>query len=119
MNLYTSKIVFQIICGDGAHAAQFDEQLRLIYAHTDAEALQKARKIGFTEETSFLNTAKKKVNWKFIAVSELNRLASIEDGSEFYSRIEEPESAGNYITYIRQKACEIESKINTSITMQQ
>ncbi|MEP7129294.1 MAG: DUF4288 domain-containing protein, partial [Chitinophagales bacterium] len=29
MNWYLAKIVFRIICGDGLHQPQFDEQLRL------------------------------------------------------------------------------------------
>ena len=32
MNWYLSKLVFRIVCGDGQHRAQFDEQLRLIAA---------------------------------------------------------------------------------------
>jgi len=30
MNWYLAKMVFRIICGEGNHTAQFDEQLRLI-----------------------------------------------------------------------------------------
>ena len=38
MNWYLAKLVFRIICGEGNHAAQFDEQLRLVNAFTKEEA---------------------------------------------------------------------------------
>ena len=41
MKWYLAKIVFQIICGDGKHTAQFDEQLRLIAAADEDEAFGK------------------------------------------------------------------------------
>jgi hypothetical protein len=46
MNCYLAKIVYRIICGEGKHMPQFDEQLRLIYAEDDFHAFQKARIIG-------------------------------------------------------------------------
>ena len=50
MNWYLAKIVFKIICGNGNHAAQFDEQLRLVNANTKMLALQKAIELGKSEE---------------------------------------------------------------------
>ena len=38
MNWYLTKMVFRIICGDGSHKAQFDEQLRLIHANSKEDA---------------------------------------------------------------------------------
>jgi hypothetical protein len=43
MNWYLTKIVFQIICGDGDHTPQFDEQLRLISASSKEAAISKAQ----------------------------------------------------------------------------
>ena len=42
MKWYLAKVVFRIICGDGEHAAQFDEQLRLIAATDIQSALEGA-----------------------------------------------------------------------------
>jgi len=70
MNWYLAKIAFQIICGEGNHQPQFDEQLRLIAAEEEEEALLKARNIGINEQESFLNQHQKLVQWKFIDVSE-------------------------------------------------
>jgi len=41
MNWYLAKMVFRIVCGDGNHTAQFDEQLRLISAGSKEEAFHK------------------------------------------------------------------------------
>ena len=46
MNWYLAKIVYRIICGNGDHAAQFDEQLRLICATNKEDAFHKAQRTG-------------------------------------------------------------------------
>ncbi|MDQ3846676.1 MAG: DUF4288 domain-containing protein [Bacteroidota bacterium] len=38
MNWYLTKIIYRIICGNGDHKAQFDEQLRLVEASSKQEA---------------------------------------------------------------------------------
>ena len=50
MTWYLAKIVYRILCGDGNHTAQFDEQLRLIAASNEVEAFAKAQQIGRKEE---------------------------------------------------------------------
>ena len=104
MNWYLSKIVFQIICGDGEHTAQFDEQLRLISADNKEEAFQKAQNMGMDEEEMFFNQKKQLVQWQFISVSELYQLKELMDGAELYSRIEEKEDAASYIHILQTKA---------------
>lgn len=115
MNWYLSKISFQIICGEGNHQPQFDEQLRLIAATDEEEALEKARNIGRKEQESFLNQHQKLVQWKFIDVSELYKISDLIDGAELYSRIEEPSSARTYIELIHRKAQHIESHTTHSL----
>ncbi len=107
MNWYLAKIVYRIICGDGNHTAQFDEQLRLIKAHDELHAFQKARLIGEREEDSFLNAADKPVHWKFIDVAELNQLDDLIDGAEMYSRIYEEEDADIYMQVTRLRAAHL------------
>jgi len=104
MKWYLAKIVFRIICGDGNHTPQFDEQLRLIEAEDDMHAFQKARIMGDGEEDNFLNNAQKPVHWKFIDVSEIHPLDSLTDGAELYSKIAEEDDAPNYIANIRSRA---------------
>lgn len=97
-------MVFQIICGDGNHAAQFDEQLRLITARNKEEAFHKTQTLGLKEEEMFFNHELQLVQWKFVNISELYQLSDLIDGTELYSRIDEKENAELYIQMIRKKA---------------
>lgn len=104
MKWYMAKIVYQIICGDGDHTPQFDEQLRLVHAESNLHAFYKARKIGRQEEDCFLNYINKPVEWKFIDVAEIRLLDALADGAEVYSKICEDENEYNYIHSVRLKA---------------
>lgn len=104
MNWYLSKIVYRIVCGEGNHLAQFDEQLRLIAATNKEEAFLKAQSIGRKEEETFFNSKEQLVKWEFINVSELYLLSELIDGAELYSRIEEKENADAYMYTVNQKA---------------
>jgi hypothetical protein len=107
MKWYLAKIVYRIICGEGDHKPQFDEQLRLIHAEDDFHAFQKARTIGHLEEDTFLNNSQKLVHWKFIDVSELHALNELTDGAEIYSRICEEDDADDYIKIIHKRSAHL------------
>lgn len=107
MNWYLSKMVFRIICGDGNHTAQFDEQLRLVKAGSKEEAFHKSQLLGGREEEMFFNQNQQLVQWQFISVSELYQLNELIDGAELYSRIEETENADSYLHIIHKKAEQI------------
>jgi len=107
MNWYLAKMVYRIICGDGEHTPQFDEQLRLIKAEDEFHAFQKAQLIGEREQDNFLNASQKPVHWKFIDVSELHKLDDLIDGAEMYSRICEDEDADIFINVTHLKAAHI------------
>jgi len=104
MKWYLAKIVFRIVCGEGQHTAQFDEQLRLIAASDKEAAFVKAKDMGKKEEDTFLNRKEQLVQWQFINISELYLLSELIDGAELYSRIEEKENAEAYVYTIHQKA---------------
>lgn len=108
MNWYLTKIVYQIISGDGKHTAQFDEQLRLIAAADEQEAFDKAQCIGKKDEESFLNQQHQLVKWKFINVCELHKLNALTDGAEIYSRIQEADDATRFVDMVNGKACYIQ-----------
>ena len=110
MNWYLSKLVFQIVCGDGDHKPQFDEQLRLIAADSKEEAFFKAQQIGNNEEETFYNQKDQLVYWRFINVCEVYKLHELIDGTEVYSKIEERDDAEDYIHVIHQKAERISNK---------
>jgi hypothetical protein len=107
MNWYLSKIVFRIICGEGRHTPQFDEQLRLIAAADEQEAFEKAVAIGEREQDGFYNDEQQLVQWKFINVAELYRLSGLLDGAEMYSRIQETDDAEEYIEVVHRRAAHI------------
>ena len=107
MNWYLTKIVYRIICGQGNHTAQFDEQLRLIQAANPQEAFEKSTALGEKEEDKFFNEDQKLVQWKFINVAELYKLSGLLDGAELYSRIQETDNAELYIELTNRKASHI------------
>lgn len=111
MNWYMAKLVYRIVCGEGKHTPQFDEQLRLIRAANQAAAFERAQELGFSNQHSFLNYKNEIVEWRFINVSELNQLSELADGVEMYSRVEEAEHAGRFIDTINRKADHLRSAL--------
>ena len=97
MNWYVAKLIFRITCGDGNHLPQFDEQLRLISAKNEQEALSKARRIISDEQNALENTNGKAFRWNFINMTELYQLDELKDGSEIYCNITEVNDADQYI----------------------
>jgi Domain of unknown function (DUF4288) len=116
MNWYLAKIVYRIICGEGQHKPQFDEQLRLINANNEEEAMDKAKSLGLHEQDSFVNQKDQLVQWRFINISELYKLTSLKDGAELYSRIQETEDATAYTDTVNKKAEQIRSAFITDLT---
>ena len=104
MNWYIAKVIFRIVSGDGDHCAQFDEQLRLIEATSEAAAIEKANKIGIAGQDSFLNIQRETVSWEFIAVTEVNSISGLTDGAEIYYRLHETNDAAIYIALARHRA---------------
>lgn len=109
MNWYLAKIVFQIICGDGKHTPQFDEQLRLIQANEEEAAFAKAVSIGVSEQEIFHNERKQLVQWRFINVSDLYQMNLI-DEAELHSKISEVDRADDYVSFVNKKAEQIKNK---------
>ncbi|MDB5229954.1 MAG: hypothetical protein JWN76_759 [Chitinophagaceae bacterium] len=110
MNWYLAKLVFRIICGDGDHTPQFDEQLRLIEAANEDEALYKAIQLGTDEQDNFANNRQQMVQWKFINVPELYRMSGLIDGAEVYSAIKESDDGERYTEDINRKAAQLALK---------
>lgn len=104
MKWYLAKLVYRIICGNGEHSAQFDEQLRLIHAEDELHAFNKAQLLGQQEEDLFYNHDNRPVQWKFINVTELHKLENLTDGAEVYSRIREEDNGSDYQHNVHIKA---------------
>jgi len=109
MNWFLAKIVYRIVCGEGDHTAQFDEQLRLIQAADENEAFDKAKAIGEQEQEMFLNQQQKLVTWQFVNVCELYKISALIDGAELYSRIQETDNAELYMELVHKKAAHIKA----------
>lgn len=96
MDWFIATIVYEIICGKGDHAAQFDEQLRLIEAEDYLEAYEKAIAIGEAEAVCFPNQQSETVRWTFLAVSEIIPIQELTHGTEIWSRIREDNPSDSY-----------------------
>jgi Domain of unknown function (DUF4288) len=105
MKWYLSKLVFRVIYISGSHTAQFDEQLRLIYAEDEFHAFQKARTIGDRECMN--TTMHNGIEWKFIDVSEIYPLVNMADGAEVFSVITEESDADLYIQNTQKRALQL------------
>jgi hypothetical protein len=110
MNWYLVKLVYQILCGEGDHTAQFDEQLRLITAPDEVKALAKAWEIGKKEEDCFSNIHQQLVQWKFINIAEMYQLQEFIDGAEIHSMIRETSDPTSYIQFTHEKARQLQLK---------
>lgn len=97
MNWYLVKMVFQIVCGNGKHTAQFEEQLRLIHAADAIAAVEKATALGRQQEQPFLNHAQQTICWQLIAVTDVYPVTVELDGAEIFSRISEEEQPASFI----------------------
>lgn len=104
MNWYLVKLVFRIICGNGNHTSQFDEQLRIVQAVDIEQACQKAKELGLKEQDMFFNDQQQLVQWQYVGIPEIYRLNNLIDGAELYSRIHEEEYPDQYIDIIYKKA---------------
>jgi hypothetical protein len=102
-NWYLIKLTYRFICGNGEHAAEFNEQIRMICAEDTLHAFHKARLIG-ERETTALNTAAITACWKFIDVSAIIPINQLQDGAELWSHNYETTDAAQYISTTRQQA---------------
>ena len=104
MNWYLAKLNFRIVCGDGNHTPQFDEQLRLIAAENNEQAFSKAQTLGETEGDGSTAHEYKMVKWRFINVSELYKITEMIDGVELYSKVQEADDADAYMDLVNSRA---------------
>jgi hypothetical protein len=111
MNWYLVKMVFQIICGNGKHTAQFEEQLRLIRSADATAAVNKATFLAKEEEQSFLNNVQQTAYWKLIAVTDIYPFAADMDGAEIFSRISEEEQPASFIHTIQLRSVDVAERI--------
>jgi hypothetical protein len=110
MNWYLAKITYRIVCGNGRHMPQFDEQLRLVSAADEMSALAKAKGIGEAGSHTFYNDDQQLVRWQFINITELCCISEWTDGAEVYSAITEADNADAYINLVTDKAQKLDHR---------
>lgn len=111
MKRFIAKIVFGIHNDAQLAINQFDEQIRLIEARDEHEAIVKSKMLGVREEYSFFNENEEEVKWEFINVTDIYELDELKDGIELYSRIHETDAQESYIRYVNDKALQLEDKV--------
>jgi hypothetical protein len=104
MNWYLVKINFRIVCGNGNHKPQFDEQLRLISAATYSGAIEKAKQLAAEEEAA----SDSRVKWKPVAVTGVFPFSDFMDGAELFSAVTETDLADAYIHALQLKEAELQ-----------
>lgn len=110
MNWFISKLVFRIE-QTGGNIHQFDEQWRLIQAENSELALEKALQIGAAESEELERFNGDFVRWTFICVTDVIPFSAGLDGSEIFSRVEQPENSAMYLEAIQTKADFVEQSL--------
>lgn len=94
---FLAKIVFQIITPLSEKVGQFEEALRLVEAQDQRQAFEKVVRWGRSESTIFTNTRGARIEWHFLAVSELRHVQDLADGMELDSHLTEIEAKEAFI----------------------
>ena len=115
MNWYMAKIVYRIICGEGKHTPQFDEQLRLIGAPDPDSAFEKAVDLGKQEGGPYFEEEERLVQWQFINVSGLYRIDHLMDGAELYSQVSESDDPEHFTQLVHRRAEHIRDNIRHNL----
>lgn len=97
MKWFAVNCIYQVICGDGKHSPQFNEQTRLIYAQNACEALNKAKMMASGFNAPFKSCEGKPVIWTFISIGGIIEIDEPADGVEVSSKILEPKSVKKYL----------------------
>lgn len=80
MKWFAVNCIYQVICGEGKHTPQVNEQTRLIRVEDIKQALSKANLNAVHFNSSFNNCQGDKVIWKFLGVGGVSEVAKLTDG---------------------------------------
>lgn len=112
MKWFAVNCIYQVICGEGKHAPQFNEQIRLIFSNSVIEAIAKVKLMAFSYNASFKNYEGESVKWNFIAVGGVTEIEPPKDGVEVSSKILEPKSVEYYLENVEHKNKILTKKTN-------
>jgi hypothetical protein len=110
MNIYVTKIIFQI--HNAGESIQFDEQLRLFVATDSKEAYCKAVTKAMEEETYYMNEKNEWIHWEFKGITEITQVETIEDGMQIGSHTVELDALeeDNYLSFVKTKSIGLKRK---------
>jgi len=111
MKWFAVNFIYRVTCGEGIHSPQFNEQIRLITAETIIAAINKARVLALSYNSSFKNCMGEKVIYDFIDVAGISEIEFPTDGVEVSSKVLEPESVEAYLKKLRYRVT-ILTKLN-------
>lgn len=90
MSAYIAQIIYRISC-EGVATEQYEEQWRMVFSHDYDQALNEARRIAQAEETSFTDRHGRQVQWRLVAVKDLQQVEP-EHGVLLFSQVREASS---------------------------
>lgn len=99
MEWFLVKVCFRVIYGNGNHKAQFNEQVRLVFAGNLAEAVEKLKRIAINEAQDIICP----VNWQLVAVTEVMAISEEADGAEISSVFSETDDADEFMYLLKKK----------------
>jgi Domain of unknown function (DUF4288) len=86
---FTAQIIYRIEC-EGQPTDQYEEQVRLVYADNQAQALSEAREAGKKEESTFTDRQGRTMCWRMVAVKDLQPV-ELRNGGLLFSMVREAE----------------------------
>lgn len=94
MNWYVVKLCFEI--QSGSCLGQVEEQIRMIQAFSEAEAIDKAYSLGQKINTSIPRIDGVVLNWKFLGIRSVYCLPELNNEHEIYSDVVVPDDIERY-----------------------
>jgi hypothetical protein len=87
MKTFIAQMIYRIECA-GVDTEQYEEQWRLVIGVDNNDALNKSREIAKGEESMFVDRHGRTVNWKLIAVKDIQEV-NLEHGALLISSVRE------------------------------
>lgn len=110
-NFYIARLVYEIQVQHQQENFQFDEQVVLIEAASEAQALVQAKLLGVKNEFTTGGNQTAEVQWNFIDVIDLKPFTLLSNGIEICSKIEEHPEGNAYTRFVKTKAHSLEEKL--------
>ena len=85
MKSFAAQIIYRIEC-NGLSTDQYDEQWRLVFASSEPDAIEEARRTGKKEEATFIDRHGRTMFWRMLAVKDLQPI-ELKNGGLLVSKV--------------------------------